>query len=667
MKILRRTSSLLICLSISLLTFAQNKDLEAKSYDSLKELYLNSEDPSRKLDVAKNYHSKAIRDKDTLNQLEGCFLIGTSYSYLNEFKQAIPYFDKALALSKTTQSELAPLLLLWDWKAFAELKSKDWDLALESVKKGFKAYENNKNLKPLSSLVKMYLTEGEVYYFIGNYESSLNSLEQGIVLTNTLNEKPYLKRFTRAKSMVYRTKAFREGQDGEYLAALKSLDNISTGNTTDNESYFEALQTLNSIAIIKTNIEDYKQARKILQEALSKVKVRKFEKNSEEEKLVNHWVLSLNGNLAVTHLRESKPDSALYYLNEVENRNSDLIYPNQEYLLHEFRTQAYLQKQDLQLAENSMKKAAIICDTLFEKPVSPINAFYFGQIYLERKEFYKALNILKGELSNYELHYKNIAEYIHYYKHLATSYQGLKKLDSANIYLEKYIAQKETEDVKRYEIAGEFRKREMESFHIEIETISKEKAEKEGFFRYTIFGSVVVIILMGVVLILGYKKRKDNQKKFDNLFAKVQAAKAPRDIINNRDNSLESQNIPAVNSETTKQILKGLEKLEKEQYFLHPACNAHNVAKRIKTNTTYLSKVINTEYQKNFSSYINELRINYAVVRLKQDPKFRKYTISSIAKELGYKSADSFTKYFKRDTGLLPSFYIEKLNKSIDY
>ena len=155
---------------------------------------------------------------------------------------------------------------------------------------------------------------------------------------------------------------------------------------------------IHSIAIIKTNIEDYKQARKILQEALSKVKVRKFEKNSEEEKLVNHWVLSLNGNLAVTHLRESKPDSALYYLNEVENRNSDLIYPNQEYLLHEFRTQAYLQKQDLQLAENSMKKAAIICDTLFEKPVSPINAFYFGQIYLERKEFYKALNILKGSV-----------------------------------------------------------------------------------------------------------------------------------------------------------------------------------------------------------------------------------------------------------------------------
>ena len=174
---------------------------------------------------------------------------------------------------------------------------------------------------------------------------------------------------------------------------------------------------------------------------------------------------------------------------------------------------------------------------------------------------------------------------------------------------------------------------------------------------------MVVFIIMGLALLLNYKKRKENQQKFDALFAKVTAAAKPEAIINTKDLELEAQTTAAVNEETTQQILKGLQKLEKENYYLHPGCNAHNVAKRIKTNTTYLSKVINSEFNKNFSTYINDLRINYAIVSLKQNVQFRNYTVNAIAKELGYKSADSFTKYFKKDTGLLPSFYIKKLNE----
>ena len=105
-----------------------------------------------------------------------------------------------------------------------------------------------------------------------------------------------------------------------------------------------------------------------------------------------------------------------------------------------------------------------------------------------------------------------------------------------------------------------------------------------------------------------------------------------------------------------------MEKLKEQKYFLKQECNSYNVAKKIKTNTSYLSKVINSHFQKNFNTYINDLRINYAIVRLKNDSRFRSFSIQSIAEELGYKSADSFTKYFKQDTGLNPSFYIKQLN-----
>ncbi len=72
--------------------------------------------------------------------------------------------------------------------------------------------------------------------------------------------------------------------------------------------------------------------------------------------------------------------------------------------------------------------------------------------------------------------------------------------------------------------------------------------------------------------------------------------------------------------------------------------------------------MINAHHQKNFNTYINDLRINYAILKLKEDTRFRSYSIQSISEDIGYKSPDSFTKYFKKRTGLLPSVYIKKLN-----
>ena len=85
------------------------------------------------------------------------------------------------------------------------------------------------------------------------------------------------------------------------------------------------------------------------------------------------------------------------------------------------------------------------------------------------------------------------------------------------------------------------------------------------------------------------------------------------------------------------------------------------MAKKVKTNTTYLSKIISTYKQKKFFEYINELRIEYVLKRLKEDSKFRNYSIKHIAEEIGYKSTNSFTKYFKAHTKLYPSYYIKNL------
>jgi AraC-like DNA-binding protein len=67
---------------------------------------------------------------------------------------------------------------------------------------------------------------------------------------------------------------------------------------------------------------------------------------------------------------------------------------------------------------------------------------------------------------------------------------------------------------------------------------------------------------------------------------------------------------------------------------------------------------------KNFSHYINDLRIDFAIEELKENSTFRKYTIKAIANECGFKSAESFSKSFYKTYGIYPSFYLKQLQST---
>lgn len=110
-------------------------------------------------------------------------------------------------------------------------------------------------------------------------------------------------------------------------------------------------------------------------------------------------------------------------------------------------------------------------------------------------------------------------------------------------------------------------------------------------------------------------------------------------------------------------IMKELEVFEKNTDFLNSKINLQLLADRLDTNTSYLSKVIN-QYKKNsFTNYVNQLRIKYAIEKLKNDTLWRKYTIKAIAQEVGFKNAESFSKAFFKHTGLKPSYFIKELVK----
>ena len=85
------------------------------------------------------------------------------------------------------------------------------------------------------------------------------------------------------------------------------------------------------------------------------------------------------------------------------------------------------------------------------------------------------------------------------------------------------------------------------------------------------------------------------------------------------------------------------------------------MAEKLETNATYLSKVINRYKRKSYTAYITELRINTALVKLKNDKKLQSYTIKAIAEEFGYKRQETFSRAFKAYTGIHPSQYLKNL------
>ncbi len=112
------------------------------------------------------------------------------------------------------------------------------------------------------------------------------------------------------------------------------------------------------------------------------------------------------------------------------------------------------------------------------------------------------------------------------------------------------------------------------------------------------------------------------------------------------------------------EVLLKLDLFEKNKAFLEKGITLNSISKDLDTNSSYLSKIINHYKDQSFSNYLNNLRIRYAIYELKNNSRFRNYTVNAIAQEVGFNTAESFSKSFFKEKGIYPSYFIKELNKS---
>jgi AraC-like DNA-binding protein len=152
------------------------------------------------------------------------------------------------------------------------------------------------------------------------------------------------------------------------------------------------------------------------------------------------------------------------------------------------------------------------------------------------------------------------------------------------------------------------------------------------------------------------RKRMVYKKRFEKLLAEQTRKNDPTLQEHASSNHL--------SNEIVEDILKKLEAFEQQHAYLNATITLQTLAKKFKTNSNYLSRVINLKREKNFSQYLHELRIGYAVEKLLPNASYRKYTIKAIAEECGYNNAESFSRAFYKTHGIYPSYYIKKLEQN---
>jgi PAS domain S-box-containing protein len=101
--------------------------------------------------------------------------------------------------------------------------------------------------------------------------------------------------------------------------------------------------------------------------------------------------------------------------------------------------------------------------------------------------------------------------------------------------------------------------------------------------------------------------------------------------------------------------------MNKEKLFLKPDLHLRDVATLLKTNTKYLSQVVNHQSGNNFQHFINNYRIVEARKKI-LDPDYNHLTLYGIALQCGFKNKSTFYKVFKEITGLTPRAYIQEHN-----
>ncbi len=418
-----------------------------------------------------------------------------------------------------------------------------------------------------------------------------------------------------------------------------------------------AFKINHNIAVLRERLGDHKEALKIFKNSFNYL----VDSNLKTEN--NKDYLRAIFSLSNAYRRNHVLDSAEYYCDFGILESKEL---KNRYYYNFILTKGILQYNNKNLdsaISNILKAKGFHEETKNDNPNLAFAYFYYGKVLLETKDTLRGIANLKKVDSIFQVTKDIHPELKETYKILINHYKQNKDKNRQLEYIEKLI---EVDSFLNSNYKYLIRK--LNSDYDTPKLIAKKEkliSELSQEKQVSLLGNIVLIasvIIIGVLLVLNLRKKQVYKEKFDLLMReKVQPEPQKKDIDSVREiNSLENIGIA---KEVVDQILHDINLFIENEEYLNNNITLGDLAKKFGTNTKYLSKVINAYNQKNFINFINDLRIEYTIEKLKTDQKFRKYSIKAISESVGYGKAESFSNAFKRRTGLQPSYFIKEFDK----
>ena len=169
-------------------------------------------------------------------------------------------------------------------------------------------------------------------------------------------------------------------------------------------------------------------------------------------------------------------------------------------------------------------------------------------------------------------------------------------------------------------------------------------------------GLLILLIASSVITILFVQKSRANRKLVEKNLELMR-----QDDEDNK--SLKTEIRPtAVNEDKIEGIINALDRLMKrDRVFSQSQLSLSDLAEKLETNTTYLSKAINENFNANFSTYLNNFRVREAQ-KMFANQQHKSMTLEGIAGSVGFHSRSSFNTAFRKFSGVTPTVFIKNIH-----
>ncbi len=495
-----------------------------------------------------------------------------------------------------------------------------------------------------------------------NYKYDFHYIDSAIAVGKHLKDTKYPALLHIHKGILFEEKAnFKKALD-YYLIGL---DLARKRGNIDLE-----LACNHNIALIKRKFGHYGEAKRILKTVYK----RDAKRYKRKEISLEYYHLSLV-ELINTYRLTKQIDSA-YALNNIGIKESEGGFHTPYFILNRGILLWHQQKYTAAI-KNIESVVPLIEDNrnaLYFSVLCNIEAYlYLGKSYdaLEKKDtalyYYKKIDSI-AEKINYVLPETHEA-----YLGLKKHYEKLGDKDQQLIYMNKLLRSdsilKDNYNYLRKKLKNEYdAPRWVADKEALIQKLESAKESTSSRFYIIVFIMTLCILGIGGIAVLNYRKRKLYTQRFQKLVSDDTSLLQPFDKL--RTSTVEGLRVKSrgdkeltISPEIVEKVLKELARFEKNREYLKPNLTTSVLARKLKTNAKYLSKIINYHKGKNITQYLNDLRIEYIIEELKINTKYRNYTIKALAKEAGFNLGEVFSKAFYKKTGIYPSYFIKQLEK----